>query len=314
MENRDSRPPVTVITSTYRRFDSVYRTIDSMLRQDYGNLEYILTDDGSDGFPEQEIREYLDAHGRDVPYRIIHHPQNLGTVRNLDNAYREANGKYIVNLSAGDVFVSGDTVSRIVDVMERRQYGALSTSRLMTDEAGRPLYFMPHRIFRKRLTKLPCAKKYRMFVAGQFYAMFSGSALAVRKDVYERLGGYDGKYRLWEDGPFVEKALREGVLGTDYTLTTIGYEAGGVSTGKRNPLLEKDVELYNRTDRIAHLSGTGRFYRTLTALNVAEDRISAGNMLRHPAVMGYKLVYRLRNRLGMRADRAWLKRNRGEIE
>ena len=306
--NGKSRPPVTVSTCTYRHFESVYKTIDSVLAQDYPNFEYIITDDGSDNFPEADIRQYIAERAPDLKLQIIHHEENVGTVRNLDYAWRQARGTYIADVAAGDTLPAPDTLSKIVEAMERTGCGVLSASRLMVDENGAPMEYLPHRIFRKRLGKLPCRKLYGMFVSGQVYAMFSGSSIAVRKDADEKLGGYDMKYRLWEDGPFIAKALHEGAIGTDLDLTIVNYEYGGISTGGSHPLLDKDVELYNRTDRIEHESELSRFRRALLKVNLEENRTGAALALRHPLVTVYKLGYRALDKIGRKTDQMYLKK------
>ena len=46
---------VTIFTPTYKRFDTLYKTIQSVLEQDYSNIEYIISDDGSPDFPYDDI-------------------------------------------------------------------------------------------------------------------------------------------------------------------------------------------------------------------------------------------------------------------
>ena len=41
----ETKPLVSVVTITYRKFEYIYDTIDSVLNQDYDNIEYIISDD-----------------------------------------------------------------------------------------------------------------------------------------------------------------------------------------------------------------------------------------------------------------------------
>ena len=45
----------TVVVSTYRNFNYIYKTIESVLMQNFDNLQLIITDDGSENFPKEEI-------------------------------------------------------------------------------------------------------------------------------------------------------------------------------------------------------------------------------------------------------------------
>ena len=56
-------PLVSVIVLTYRKFDNLYKALLSVTKQTYSNLELIIQDDGSEFFPEDEIRSYLREQG-----------------------------------------------------------------------------------------------------------------------------------------------------------------------------------------------------------------------------------------------------------
>ena len=44
---------ISVVVITYREFSYIYETIDSILQQDYPNIEIVITDDASLDFPEK---------------------------------------------------------------------------------------------------------------------------------------------------------------------------------------------------------------------------------------------------------------------
>ena len=299
--NETNTPLVSLILITYRDFQHVYEAIDSMLAQDYPAVEMIVADDGSADFPGEKIEAYIREHkqGNVSRVEVYSNETNLGTVRNMNGAHAKCKGKYIVALAGDDVFYDEHTVSRIAERMEQTGCGVLAATRFVTDENGNPEGFLPPRSIGKRGSRLTRKQQYERIVSGQFGAMFSGGSLAVRRETFEKLGGYDEKYRLWEDGPFFEKALRQERVEPAFDICMVKYRLGGVSTGTVHPLLQQDVDLYNRTDRIAHLNQVSPFYRALTLYNVGRG----GSMLWRPFVLAYKVWYRFRYKLAEKADR-----------
>lgn len=76
----------------------------------------------------------------------------------------------------------------------------------------------------------------------------------ILKVFLEIWGYFDEKYVLWEDGPFLTQYTRDNVLSTAYEIISIKYRLGGVSNGKPNPLIQKDIDLYNNVDRVAEIA------------------------------------------------------------
>ena len=59
MQLKEKKPLVSCITTTYKKFDYLYQTLDSVFMQDYPNIEIIIGDDGSPDFPEKKIWKYI---------------------------------------------------------------------------------------------------------------------------------------------------------------------------------------------------------------------------------------------------------------
>ena len=250
-----TQPLITIITLTYKRFDRIFETINSVIWQDYKNIEYIIADDGSDNFPREEIESFIKVKACFLAVKILHATKNRGTVRNLNNAIKESNGEYIFHLSCGDVFFSKDVVTKLVERFLSTNGKVIVASRLMYTNDYEPICFLPHYCERRIIQRhLESKQQYEMFVAGHFYDMASGSAMYYSRKIIEELGFFDEQYVLWEDGPFFAKYLYKYPLTFAYDIISIWYEIGGVSTGKEiNPLLIKDSEFFNATERLEHI-------------------------------------------------------------
>ena len=97
---------ISFIILTYRNFDGIYDTLDSVFKQDYPMIEIIISDDASPNASEElpKIREYIDLHKGDNITNVIINAikENGGTVKNMNQALKLANGEYIKDLGAED--------------------------------------------------------------------------------------------------------------------------------------------------------------------------------------------------------------------
>ncbi len=300
---------VSIIVVTYRKFEAVENTLKSVFSQDYPNIELIVADDGSDNFPREQLETYIEKNkGENIRnYTVYSNEQNLGTVRNLNTAHRKCTGEIVLELAGDDEFYSRTVVSQIVHRMQETKCGFLSASRLVISEAGESRYYLPHKIHRKKLMRYDRETQYEKMVSGQFYAMFSGSAVAFREDSFRKMGGYDEKYRLWEDGPYFERYLRENRVEPAYDIIMTKYRLGGVSTGTIHPLLKKDGEIYDATDRICRLDRIKPFYAALTAFNIGRKDLCPQSKKYAIPIRLYKLKYKASYELGRITDQISLK-------
>ena len=244
-------PLVSVITTSYRKFEYAEKTVCSVLEQNYPNIQFILADDGSDNFDYSFFETLLSS--RNVcNYLILHNCVNVGTVMNINNACKHALGKYIIFLSMGDVFYSNNSLKDIVMRAIESNAEVLSFSRMLWDK--KDIRMMPLPYFYSDISKLSTpTKQYYALLKGQYYEMASGSAVCILRQTIEELGLYDERYKYWEDGPFFARANKRGILiKTAYDIVGIRYLAGGISDKKKKDkfsnLLQKDAVLFYKTE------------------------------------------------------------------
>lgn len=242
---------VTVFIITYKKFDTIYRTINSALNQDYAQIELIVSDDGSPSFPKQAITAYIEQKKQSniLQFRVIDNQENVGTVRHINNILKEAAGHIYIPLAGDDCFFDRTVVSRIVEKYRANKFNVLSTSRIC--KKNDCLFFMPHYRSRRRIDKLMrTAKQQRKrFTECREMDFASGSSMAYEASFLREMGYFDEKYVLWEDGPFINKMTRLGYpITTAYDIISIQYDGNGISS-VGNPIINKDVELFNATDR-----------------------------------------------------------------
>ena len=281
--NNDNRILVSVVTCSYNDFKNYYKTIDSVLNQKYENIEYILSDDGSDSFDENKIREYIDKNNKkNYSIKIISNKNNIGTVKNVNGAYKLATGKYIVNLAANDIFYNENVISDIVDKIEKENATALVTSRIMYDESLVIKDIIPNRKYELKIKKLNSKiKKYKKFIMNFIYEMCSGSVLCVKKDYIEKIGYYDENYYLMEDAPFFADLLYNEKVLLAVDLVSIYYDGAGVSSGtnKTNEKFDKDLNRFLTEKCIEHIEDFNFFEKRRILYRKYRHEIDENNKL-----------------------------------
>lgn len=103
-------PRVTIVTPTYNQEKYIAATIESVLAQDYSNIEYIVIDDGStDGTPEILEAYATRAH--------IIRQENAGQAATINRGLSLASGEYFGYLSSDDLIMP-NAISELVRVIE----------------------------------------------------------------------------------------------------------------------------------------------------------------------------------------------------
>jgi glycosyltransferase involved in cell wall biosynthesis len=110
-------PKVSVIVPIYNQAQFIRETVDSVLSQNYDNLELVLSDDGSTDGTSELLREYQAWDPQRV--KVIAAERNTGIAGAFNRGLDAHTGQYIAWLGGDDVMLPGKLL-RQVDVLERR--------------------------------------------------------------------------------------------------------------------------------------------------------------------------------------------------
>lgn len=111
----DNLPLVSIAMTVYNCEKFISNAIDSVLSQDYPNIEIVLSDDVSTDNTISVIKKYI----KQYPSKIclLTAKKNVGAVENWFKCVSNCKGKYIVGLS-GDDELYASAISKQVNIME----------------------------------------------------------------------------------------------------------------------------------------------------------------------------------------------------
>lgn len=116
---------VSIITPCYNTGDIVHRLLDSVLLQDYPNVEMFTIDDGSSDNTEEVIKSYIPKF-KEKGYTLTYVKQeNGGQSSALNNGLKLVKGEFLVWPDSDDYFSKSYALSMFVKELESRdsRYG-----------------------------------------------------------------------------------------------------------------------------------------------------------------------------------------------
>jgi glycosyltransferase involved in cell wall biosynthesis len=298
------------------KFDTLYQTIASVLNQDYNNIELFVSDDGSPSFPYQEVVDFIENNkGSNISsYYVLNNKQNVGTVRHINNILKQASGDLLIPLAGDDIFYDNSVLSKIVEKYNSTHFKVLSTSRALYISDNSFVELMPHYKSRNRIAKLMATaeQQHRCYTECKDMEFASGSAMAYEADFLREMNYFDERYFLWEDGPFINKMTSQGYpITTAYDIISIQYKGGGVSSSG-NPMMYKDMQLFNSTDRRVNDNYYGWYHKRI--LRYTELKYRKTSFLKrifykvlYIDIVIDQIIYQCREKLSRISDKKYMK-------
>lgn len=220
---------VSIITSCYNRAATIRSAIESVLAQDYNDIEFIVVDGSSTDGSLDIIREYADR------ISIIISEPDHGMYEAINKGIRVATGEIIGLLHSDDFFYDNGVVGRIVERMKRTHADFLYGDGLFvnpddTNKVVRNWIGGGYRLWKVRHGWLPLHP-----------------TCYIRRDVMMRQGLYNESYKIAADSDLLVRYLLTGGLTVTYLNEYIvRMRMGGLSTdsAKRKKMWEEDIRVY----------------------------------------------------------------------
>lgn len=227
----------SVIILCYRHFQYLLPAIDSVLEQDYPDIELIISDDCSDVFPAEQILTYIENYRRTNLANVIvrQQKQNGGTVKHLNDVIPECTGKYVTILAGDDAFDNYSVLSSYAKAFES------AAQDCYVEMAHTAMYDRNLEQLQEYYLKLPVQKAIEKTASDSTDllellikegACLPTNSTCFKKEFFEKFGAFDEHYVLVEDYPMHMRLAKEGWKIHYANFIAVRHRDGGISHGQ----------------------------------------------------------------------------------
>lgn len=220
---------VSIITSCYNREATIRGAIESVLRQDYPDIEYIVVDGASKDGTLGIVDEY-----RDRITKIISEPDH-GMYEAINKGIRMATGDIIGLVHSDDMLYDEHVMSDVVKRFEKSNADFVYGDGVFVNATD----------IRKPVRNWIGGPYYRWKVRCGWLPLHP--TCYIRRDVMMREGLYDESFKIAADTDLLVRYLYKAHLKVEYLhRRIIRMRMGGLSTDskKRRQMWDEDIRLY----------------------------------------------------------------------
>lgn len=183
MKTDKLQPLVTVYMPTYNRVELLQRAVNSVLKQDYRNIELIVVDDSSADGTHEYLAKMAD---KDPRFKYFINEKNSGACVSRNKAIFAAKGEFITGLDDDDYFLP----NHISGLINKRY--------LISDDCI-GLYSQTY-LKEKNVSKLIYGKRAKSCTHHQLLtANWIGNQIFTRTIYLKQIGGFEESLPAWQD-------------------------------------------------------------------------------------------------------------------
>lgn len=213
----------SVVTVSFNCVGLIAKTIESILRQDYASLEYIVIDGGSTDGTAEIIRKYQDR----LAYWCSE--QDGGIYQGMNKGIQHVQGDWIIFMNAGDTFADDHVLSQVASYADKERYDILYGDIFTTRDEE----------LRLKRASAPCNKQ-RMYFCHQ--AAFAKTSIL-------RKMPFDTRFRMSADFHFFKRCYLMGYRFRHLPVTVAIYDSHGVSHTRRVEGLQDNIRVVKALDK-----------------------------------------------------------------
>jgi len=174
---------ISVIMSVYNGDKFLRLAIDSILKQTFSDLEFIVIDDASTDETSEILKSYDDPR-----LIVITNTENIGLTKSLNKAFQIATGQFVARQDADDISHPDRLTNQIAFLDNHLDYALVGTHAVLIDEYGKQIDTIE--------VPSDCQAIASTLLTNN--AFIHGSIMA-RKSAVVALGGYRENFRYTQD-------------------------------------------------------------------------------------------------------------------
>jgi glycosyltransferase involved in cell wall biosynthesis len=216
---------ISIITVCYNSATTIRETIDSVLAQDYPNIEYVIVDGDSTDATKQIITSYSDQ------ISIFKSEKDNGLYDAMNKAIGLATGDIIGILNSDDVYATVDVISTVSREFETSGVDCVfgDLYYFKTGNKDKPLRYYRGKSFSRNKIRLGITPPHPTFF--------------VKREMYEKYGKFDLQFRFAADFDLMLRFLYVHSISYSYIpKILVKMRLGGISTGGIRRLIEINKE------------------------------------------------------------------------
>ncbi len=218
---------VSIVTVVFNNVDTIADTIESVQSQTYGEVEHIVIDGGSTDGTLEVLQNY-----RDEISVLVSEPDR-GLYFAMNKGIALATGDIVGTLNGDDLYARGDALEIIVSNFADPDVDATYGNLVYVDRADTA-----------RIIRYWESREYEagLFERGWIPAH---PTFFVRRDIYQRFGLFDTRYRIQSDFELCMRFLRvHGVRSKFIPQILVRMRMGGVTNRSIGSILAGNLESY----------------------------------------------------------------------
>lgn len=219
MSNQEIRKPlVTVCIITYNSSEFIIEALDSVFDQTYQNIELIVSDDCSKDSTVDVCRKWMSEHAnRFVHAEVVTFEKNTGVSANCNRGVRKGSGVYVKLFAGDDKLLPNCIEDNVGYILEHTDTDLLFSDMQVIGEGQDKKHIISPAVYFK------CLNKFQFKIWQLAFSLLPAPSCFMKREVYNRLGGYDEEIAFMEDKPFWVKAIWADCVIRYMPLTTVQY-------------------------------------------------------------------------------------------